>query len=87
MKDDFFTQSPPRPLSDTVNHPAHYTRSTIECIDAIESMVQDWPSDTAYRLGNVLKYLWRHRDKSPVESLRKAKWYLERELENLTKSP
>jgi hypothetical protein len=27
--------------------------------------------------GNVMKYLWRHRYKGGVESLKKAKWYLD----------
>ena len=46
-------------------------------------MVSGWPPETAYRLGNVLKYLWRHREKGGVESLRKAQWYLQREIEAL----
>ena len=74
-------------LPDPVNHPPHYTRSSIECIDAIEAMVSGWSPRKAYRLGNVLKYLWRHVEKDPVESLQKAKWYLEREIESISPSP
>lgn len=70
--------------SDPVNHPSHYTRTSLECIDVIEDMVKGWPSASAYRLGNVLKYIWRHRDKGdPKENLKKALWYLQRELDAL----
>jgi hypothetical protein len=65
---------------DNIN-PAHYKRNGgMECIDAIEAMVAGWPAATAYRLGNVLKYLWRHREKGQLESLKKARWYLDREI-------
>jgi hypothetical protein len=72
------TVSPP--ASDDVNHPAHYTRAGIECIQALEAMIAKWPARTAYLLGNVLKYLWRHQDKTPLLSLKKARWYLDREI-------
>ena len=66
-------------MKDAIN-PDHYKRSDIETIDAIEAMVEGWPAETGYRLGNVLKYLWRHREKGGTESLRKARWYLDREI-------
>jgi hypothetical protein len=73
--------------SDPVNHPSHYTRTSLETIDVIEDMVKGWPSASAYRLGNVLKYIWRHRDKGdPKENLKKALWYLQRELDALEPS-
>lgn len=68
---------------DNIN-PAHYQRNGgMECIDAIEAMVAGWPPETAYRLGNALKYLWRHREKGGSESLQKAQWYIAREIEEL----
>lgn len=72
----------PKP-EDAVNHPNHYTAGTLETIDAIEAMVGQagWSPATGYRLGNVLKYLWRHAAKGGVESLKKARWYLDREIE------
>lgn len=39
-----------------------------------------YTAGTGYRLGNVLKYLWRHAAKGGVESLKKARWYLDREI-------
>ena len=73
---DFFKSA------DTVNHPSHYTAGTLETIDAIEAMVGQagWSPATGYRLGNVLKYLWRHAHKGGLESLKKARWYLDREI-------
>ncbi len=66
-------------MTDNIN-PDHYRRGQVEPIDAIEAMVEGWPAATGYRLGNVLKYLWRHADKGGTESLRKARWYLDREI-------
>ena len=66
--------------SDPVNHPSHYTWSSIEPIDAIEA----W--QLPYHLGNVVKYVSRagHKDKSKtLEDLKKANWYLSRYIANL----
>ena len=60
---------------DAVNHPAHYTKhpSGIECIQITEHM--------GFNLGNAVKYIWRADLKNDaIEDLRKAKWYIEREL-------
>ena len=71
------------PAPNNVDHPSHYTAGGIETITAIEAMVGQagWSPLTGYRLGNVLKYLWRHAAKGGVESLKKARWYLDREIE------
>lgn len=62
--------------ADVVNHPPHYTHSTIEPIDVIE----DW--GLGFHLGNALKYIARadHKGTKSLD-LKKAVWYLERELE------
>ena len=60
---------------DNVNHPPHYNQQSIECIDAIEAQMT--PEEfRGYLKGNVVKYLWRERKKGGKESLKKAKWYL-----------
>jgi hypothetical protein len=61
-----------------VNRPPHYAETRIECIDAIGAMVEQWPGEAAYYGGNIVKYVWRHRGKTPLESLKKARWYLDR---------
>ena len=64
---------------DSVNHPAHYTAGGIETIDFIEAKKLN------YNLGNVIKYLTRADYKgNKLEDLRKAQWYLTREI-NSTK--
>lgn len=67
-------------LRDNVAHPKHYTAhpSGVECIDIAEHM--------NFNLGNVLKYIWRADLKnSPIEDLRKARWYLDREIQRRMK--
>ena len=70
---------------DSVNNPSHYAEGRqYEPINVIE----DW--ELNYRLGNALKYISRAgRKNNTVEDLRKAVWYLEREIESLegAKSP
>lgn len=66
-------------MQDPVNHPKHYTDhpSGIECIQITEHM--------SFNLGNALKYIWRcDLKKDAVEDLRKARWYIDRELAKRT---
>lgn len=63
-------------MTDLVNHPPHY-QGSIECIEAIEAQLSE-EEYRGYLKGNVAKYLWRERMKGGVESLEKAKWYLDR---------
>lgn len=67
-------------MNDKVNHPTHYRHpSGVECITVAEHM--------GFNLGNVLKYIWRADQKgAPVEDLKKAAWYLAREIERREKS-
>jgi hypothetical protein len=61
---------------DPVNHPSHYTQGKIEVLDFIEDQ------GFGYLAGNVVKYVARYRWKgSPVEDLRKARYYLDRLIE------
>ena len=60
---------------DMVDHPEHYTKSSIEAIDIIKSVTG---KGFQYVLdGNILKYLIRYRHKeNPLQDLKKARWYL-----------
>lgn len=84
------TSTSPRPLEsssnsvskphDPVNHPRHYTQhpSGVECIQVTEWM--------GFNLGNAVKYIWRADEKgSAIEDLKKARWYLDREIEKRCK--
>jgi hypothetical protein len=65
--------------TDVVNHPPHYRShpSGVECITIVEHM--------GFCLGNAIKYIWRAGLKSPsaIEDLRKARWYIDREIARL----
>lgn len=60
---------------DNVNHPSHYTQGSIECIDAIEIIIQNLKGIEAYSLGNHVKYIWREGLKNGDEDIAKADWY------------
>lgn len=63
----------------TVNHPAHYggADNPYEAIKVIEA----W--NLNFNIGNTVKYLSRAGKKgSRLEDLKKAAWYLNREIEN-----
>ena len=61
--------------TDNVNHPGHYCQGGIECIKAIEASMT--PEEfQGYCKGNVMKYVWRFREKNGLEDLKKAQVYL-----------
>jgi len=65
---------------DVVNQPPHYTEhpSGIECIQVTEHM--------GFNLGNAVKYIWRcDLKQDAIEDLKKAKWYIEREIDKRVK--
>ena len=60
-----------------VNHPAHYQGKRFEVIDIIEDY------DLGFCLGNAIKYILRAGKKGDKnEDLKKAIWYIEREIKN-----
>ena len=77
----FLTKSSPKKeVKDNVNSPAHYVAGGIETIDYIEAKAFN------YNLGNVVKYVSRSDYKGKkLEDLKKAQWYLSREISNLSK--
>jgi len=59
--------------------PNYYKRGNIEVTDFIidQSM--------SFLEGNIVKYLVRYKEKSGIEDLRKARWYLEKLIEEQVK--
>jgi len=59
--------------------PNYYKRGNIEVTDFIldQSM--------SFLEGNVVKYLVRHKEKSGIDDLRKARWYLDKLIEEQLK--
>jgi Protein of unknwon function (DUF3310) len=64
-------------MTDNVNNPKHYNShpSGVECITVTEHM--------NFNLGNAVKYLWRTDHKNGLEDLKKARWYIDREIQRL----
>lgn len=69
---------------DMVNHPSHYTQGGIECIDAIKAATVGKTGIEAVCVANVVKYLWRYEEKNGLEDVKKARWYLERLISELS---
>ena len=68
-------------MSDPVSHPEHYTShpSGVECIQVTEHM--------NFCIGNAIKYLWRAGLKGDaMQDLRKAQWYVAREIQRLERT-
>lgn len=70
-------------MDDVINHPSHYTVGKIEVIDFIED------KGFGFNLGNVVKYVSRcgkkksagkSLDAKALEDLKKARFYLDREI-------
>ena len=63
-------------MSDLVNHPPHYTTGKVECLDAIEAMLDTY-GFANYLRGQIVKYLWRapHKGSGP-EDILKAQFYM-----------
>lgn len=65
-------------MPDMVNHPVHYTShpSGVEVIEITEHM--------GFCLGNAIKYIMRSELKgNQVQDLKKAIWYINREISRL----
>lgn len=54
--------------------PPHYRSRAVECIEFTERL--------NFCMGNAFKYVWRHREKNGAEDLKKARWYLQRQLDS-----
>lgn len=71
-------------LDDEVDHPRHYnvSPSGVECITVVEYM--------NFNVGCAMKYLWRAGEKPGVDvvtDLRKAIWYIKREIARIEREP
>lgn len=74
-------------IIDNVNKPLHYQGDNgLECIHAIEAAVGGKRGLEAVCVANVIKYLWRYEAKNGLEDVKKAQWYLNRLVNQLSKS-
>ena len=74
-KEDRPIKMPDSNKPDNVNHPKHYCKGGLECIQVIKAQLTPQQYE-GYLYGNVLKYMWRWPEKNGIEDLRKAAHYL-----------
>ena len=66
-----------------ITKPKHYTQGKIECLDAIDAMLEE-SSRIDFHRSQIVKYMWRLRDKgSPLKDAMKDRLYLDRLIEML----
>jgi hypothetical protein len=72
-------------MQDAVNKPPHYNQGSIECIEYLKDNLGD--GFQYYLDGNIKKYLhrWRYKN-APIEDLRKARWYLDRLIQEVNEN-
>jgi hypothetical protein len=71
-------------MNDNVNHPAHYTEGRAPHHEPIV-VIEAWDLD--FCIGNCVKYIARAGRKpgtDELEDLRKARWYLDRAIQQRT---
>jgi hypothetical protein len=68
---------------DSVNNPYHYASGKYECIEVMRDTFGD-EMLKSFCLLNAFKYLYRHHKKNGVEDLKKARFYLNYVIENLS---
>jgi hypothetical protein len=69
-----------KPMSDNVNHPAHYEVGKYECIKVMQE-VFGAEAVRHFCQCNAFKYIWRMNRKNGTEDAEKAIWYLNKYLE------
>jgi len=52
--------------------PSYYQKGSIEVTDYITS------NEMSFVEGNIIKYVTRYKEKSGIQDLRKARWYLDK---------
>lgn len=74
----YFPAAAAEPPVDLITYPPHYTVGGIDTYDFIRV------KKLSYTCGQIIKYIVRAGHKgSQIDDLRKAQWYLKRELERL----
>ena len=55
--------------------PSYYQKGSVEVTDYITS------NEMSFVEGNIIKYVTRYKEKSGIQDLRKARWYLDKLIE------
>jgi hypothetical protein len=70
------TEAVEQPLAPDPVNPSHCKQESIECIEEIKAALGG--GFIAYLWGSAYKYIWRWPNKNGIEDLKKARWYLDR---------
>ena len=62
---------------DNVNHPKHYCKGGVESIAFVKAAVSNLSGFEAVCVANIIKYMWRYKEKNGLEDVMKAAKYLE----------
>ena len=64
-------------IDDNINRPKHYCKGGVESIDFVKAAVSNLSGFEAVCVANIIKYMWRYKEKNGLEDVMKAAKYLE----------
>ena len=76
-KEDRAIKMPESSKHDNVNHPKHYCKGGVESIAFVKAAVSNLSGFEAVCVANIIKYMWRYKEKNGLEDVMKAAKYLE----------
>ena len=76
-KEDRAIKMPESSKPDNVNHPKHYCKGGVESIAFVKAAVSNLSGFEAVCVANIIKYMWRYKEKNGLEDVMKAGKYLE----------
>ena len=76
-KEDRAIKMPESSKHDNVNCPKHYCKGGVESIDFVKAAVSNLSGFEAVCVANIIKYMWRYKEKNGLEDVMKAAKYLE----------
>ena len=76
-KEDRAIKMPDSSKPDNVNHPKHYCKGGVESIAFVKAAVSNLSGFEAVCVANIIKYMWRYKEKNGLEDVMKAGKYLE----------
>lgn len=76
-KEDRAIKMPESSKHDNVNCPKHYCKGGVESIAFVKAAVSNLSGFEAVCVANIIKYMWRYKEKNGLEDVMKAAKYLE----------
>lgn len=76
-KEDRAIKMPESSKPDNVNCPKHYCKGGVESIEFVKAAVSNLSGFEAVCVANIIKYMWRYKEKNGLEDVMKAAKYLE----------